>query len=271
MLRDRGCQKLNFAGGEPFLPQYKAQLGEMIRFAKIDCKFPSVSIITNGVYLDREWLAEFHSYLDILGVSCDSAKDELNKLIGRGDGDHTRHVRRVAALCHEFGIMLKLNTVVNRHNWEEDLSAFVDELRPMRWKIFQVLPLEGENTGTGALRSVAGLTVTDAEFDSYVRRNSRALRVPAMIRAEGNAAMRCSYVLVDEFGRFLDSSLGGKRPTESMLVIGIDAALQQLAASDGGGFDAAAFYQRDGHYGQGPAWSAAPAAPASDGPGLPRA
>lgn len=255
MLRDKGCEKINFAGGEPFLPQYRSMLGEMVKFSKVDCKFPSVSIISNGVYVTREWFERYSQYLDILGISCDSVNEDVNQIIGRGKGDHIKHVRRSAALCHEFGVMFKMNTVVNRYNWDEDLSDLVQELKPFRWKIFQVLPLEGENKGPNALRDVNRFLISSAQFEKFVNLHRSSLRNPSMIKVENNAMMQASYILVDEHGRFLDSSTGGKQPTASMLEVGIDEALRQLGRSAGGGFDSDAFARRDGAYRAGPAWS----------------
>ena len=35
----------------------------------------------------------------------------------------------------------------SRHNFEEDMSDKVSELNPVRWKVFQCLPIEAENRG----------------------------------------------------------------------------------------------------------------------------
>ena len=43
---------------------------------------------------------------------------------------------------------MKLNTVVCKANLDDDMSALVMELKPERWKIFEVLPVEGKTTGT---------------------------------------------------------------------------------------------------------------------------
>ena len=40
---------------------------------------------------------------------------------------------------------VKINTVVTRTNLMEDLSDFIVEARPERWKLLQVLPVEGQN------------------------------------------------------------------------------------------------------------------------------
>lgn len=258
-LRDHGCKKINFAGGEPFLPDYtskpnkRTDLGEMVKYAKSECHFESVSVISNGRYITEEWMERYHSYLNVLGVSCDSVNEATNKSIGRGSGDHQTHVKHAAALCRKFNVPFKLNTVVCSLNWDEDLSALIAETQPMRWKIFQVLPLQGENCGEGSKRNVDKFLISDAQFRRFVTRHEDLVADPRIMKIENNSTMQSSYVLVDEYGCFLDSSLGGKIPTKSILDEGIAAAWAELEASAGGGFDQVAFDRRDGNFFSSPA------------------
>ena len=68
-------------------------------------------------------------------------------------------------LCDAFGITFKLNTVVNTFNKDEDMRAYVRELNPARWKVFQCLLLENENGGeAGDLRDARPFLITDDEF-----------------------------------------------------------------------------------------------------------
>src|SRR6266540_3754526 len=83
-LADAGMRKLNFAGGEPFL--YPEYLGKLVRFCKQDLGLESVSIVTNGSRVRRDWFIHYGKYLDITAVSCDSFNEETNKQIGRGRG-----------------------------------------------------------------------------------------------------------------------------------------------------------------------------------------
>ncbi|CAM9198230.1 unnamed protein product, partial [Ectocarpus fasciculatus] len=250
-LREAGAEKINFAGGEPFLPDYRRILGEMVKYAKIDCGYESVSIISNGYYIKREFFDQYSEYLDILGVSCDSQDTAVNIKIGRGKvgqtGSQKERVLNAAALCKEFNVKFKLNTVVNSFNKHENMSALINEANPMRWKIFQVLPLEGENTGEKAINDVSRFLITNEEFEDYVQRHRGHVR-DSIIKVENNDTMQASYVLVDEYGRFLDSSTGGKVPTKSILEVGVHAALNELRASEGGGYDPQAFERRDGAF-----------------------
>ena len=257
-LREAGACKINFAGGEPFLQA--EHLGAMVRYCKETLAFPSVSIISNGVYVSADWMERYGAYLDMLGVSCDASDGAINRAIGRsspGSGEHVTHVRRSAALCHRHGVLFKMNTVVNAFNHAHDMSALVNEVRPSRWKVFQVLPLEGENVGDGAIRQVGPFLITPPQFDAFVARHSARIHDPSILIREDNAVMRDSYILIDEEGRFLDSSLGKKTPTQSILDVGVDAALHQLLSSAGGGFDADSFEARDGVF----QWTKPPAKP----------
>ena len=59
---------------------------------------------------------------------------------------------------------------------------------------------------------------------------------------ESNEAMRNSYLILDEYMRFLDNTGGAKKPSRSLLDVGVDAAMDQA------GFDEAMFFKRGGKY-----------------------
>lgn len=128
------------------------------------------------------------------------------------------------------------------------MSFIVNELRPMRWKIFQMLPLLGENCGPGAINNAEDLAVSADQFQAYVSTNTRSLWDASIVEAESNDAMRSSYILIDEAGRFLDSSGGGKVPTSSILDVGLDAAAAELMGKNRAGFDRSQFLSRGGYY-----------------------
>ena len=257
-LRSAGCEKVNFAGGEPFLPQYHDLLGALVTHAKRACGFASVSVISNGSRVTRAWFEKHGRHLDILGISCDSALPATNARHGRQPAgtvvavDRQSDVRRAAQLAREFGCRFKVNTVVTDVNKDEDLSPLINEVAPDRWKIFQVLAIDGENVGTGhgKRQDMTGLPVSDAAFRAYVARNTAGLhphlRARDIVKPEDNATMQQAYILVDEHGRFLDASGGGKTPSAPILQVGIEAAAQQVLA----GFNRSLFEARDGYYPQ---------------------
>lgn len=115
-------------------------------------KLESVSIVTNGSLVKPAFMREFGKYIDILAVSCDSFHEDTNVKIGRGKGEHIKNLIPLKQLCVEYGIKFKLNTVVNRFNFFEDMNEEISKIEPFRWKVFQVLVVEDENSSDQTLR-----------------------------------------------------------------------------------------------------------------------
>ena len=234
LLKDAGMKKLNFAGGEPFL--YTKLLGSMIDYCKTELDLESVSIVTNGSLVRRDFLIKYGQNIDILAVSCDSFDEQTNIEIGRGAGDQVTQLYKIAGWCREFGIKFKLNTVVNRLNVSEDMNAHISALQPFRWKCFQVLMVAGENDSEKTLRDVREFTISDQEFQDFCdRHQAQTCLVP-----EDNNLMRRSYLIMDEYMRFLDR--GGRRPSRSILEVGVAQALQSIT------WDTESFHDRGGVY-----------------------
>ena len=245
MLKEAGTEKVNIAGGEPFMrPRFLGQLVEAC--ADLDLV---VSIISNGSLIKHDWMRQHGQHISVLGVSCDSFDEATNAACGRHSRAASRrtdarqhaqqfeHALRVREWCDEASIKYKLNSVVNTLNWQEDMNAGVARLDPFRWKVFQCLLLEGENAGVDALRDAAPFVVSDEQFASFVHRHSALSPV-----VEANSEMRSSYVLIDEQMRFLNCADGRKVPTASILDVGVWAAFAEA------GFDADAFVRRGGVY-----------------------
>mmetsp|Transcript_56279 Transcript_56279/g.131868 ORF Transcript_56279/g.131868 Transcript_56279/m.131868 type:complete len:344 (-) Transcript_56279:95-1126(-) len=243
-LHEAGTEKLNFSGGEPFL---KAKdLGRMCQFAK-KLGIKSVSIISNGSLITKEWIDRWGEYVDIMGISCDSFNDETNEQIGRykrssrGSFAHKDQAIQVAKWCATKGIMFKLNSVVNKWNCGEDMTEGLRTLQKIgmkRWKVFQVLPIEGENAGQNKTdRDVTELLISPEQYSAFLARHADFNPV-----YESNELMRNSYVILDEKCRFLNNQDGTKRPTMSILDVGVDAAFEEA------GFEAETFMERGGVY-----------------------
>lgn len=240
-LRAAGTEKINFSGGEPFL--HARLLGQMVDYCKRDLSM-SVSIVSNGSRIKENWLLEHHGSVDYLAISCDSLIDSTNAATGRRERlaggqtvTQTQILQQVAQWCRQYDILLKVNTVVNANNWQEDMSVGIADLRPQRWKVFQCLAIAGENTGFGAHRDVEPFIVSDAKFTAFIDRHRRLNPVP-----ESNDDMKDSYLILDEQMRFLNCQRGDKRPGRSILDVGVMCALAEA------GFDNDAFQRRGGHY-----------------------
>lgn len=225
-------EKINFAGGEPMLCPW---LGELIRIAK--SYGLTTSIVTNGTKLSDAWLAEMRPYLDWIGISIDSLNDETNLLSGRAViGKRVLNIADYRVLClkvKDLGYRLKVNTVVHHLNWQEDFSDFIAEIQPERWKVFQVLPIKGQNEG-----KVDSFLISELAFQQFIQKHQHF----NCLVAESNEAIKGSYLMIDPAGRFFDNSEGRHRYSESILEVGIEQALTQI------GVDYGKFLQRGGLY-----------------------
>jgi radical S-adenosyl methionine domain-containing protein 2 len=118
--------------------------------------------------------------------------EDVEVALGRSRGQHVAQSIRLAALCRASGVRVKLNTVVTTLNAEEDLSGLVRQIAPERWKVFQVLPMLGQNDG-----AVEPLLISAEAFDGFVLRHEplRTERLAPVV--EDNDTMRGSYAMID--------------------------------------------------------------------------
>lgn len=135
-----GIKKINFVGGEPFCSPI---ILEIVRLAKTMNLITSTT--TNGSLLTEEKLTGLIPYLDWIGISLDSHDDKTEISLGRGNGEHISHIRRIVPLIHKTRIRLKINTTVTKKNYREDMRFLIKELNPDRWKVFQVIHVPGQN------------------------------------------------------------------------------------------------------------------------------
>jgi len=239
-LVEAGMKKLNVAGGEPFLfPEF---LGNICRYVKEDLHLESVSIVTNGSKVTEKWLQKYGKFVDIIAVSCDSLNERTNIEIGRGSGDNVQQLRRISKWCQQYGIKFKMNTVVCKLNWLEDMSAIIEELNPFRWKCFQVLLVGGENdekSAKGRGKQFDKFRITDEQFEAFCERHRH---LGDRFIPESNAVMAKSYLLLDEYMRFLDKGNGIEKTSESILKVSVAEALLQVE------WDVESFEKRGGIY-----------------------
>ena len=234
-LATAGFDKINFAGGEPTLCPW---LHELIRRAKeLDV---TTSIVTNGSRITEEWLTLTDGCLDWAALSVDTLDpvklDRLGRATRNGPLRDADYLRIVDAL-KEADVRLKINTVVTRQNYGEDLGGFIGRARPERWKLFQVLPVTGQNDGP-----VDNLLVSPEEFDQYVARNRYVESLGITVVPESNDLMTGSYVMVDPAGRFFDNASGTHRYSRPISEVGVETALSEIS------IDPAKFRSRDGIY-----------------------
>ncbi|MBT5282466.1 MAG: radical SAM protein [Euryarchaeota archaeon] len=225
MLAAAGADKITFVGGEPTLCPY---LGDLLASSK-DVGL-TTCIVSNATGLKEEFLDEWGHLIDWVGLSIDASNDEIHAEIGRGmRGDlarqrshHLELAKQVWASCTQRGIRMKLNTVVCRANLEDDMSALVMELKPERWKIFEVLPVEGQNDG-----DVDDMLLEENEFNSWVKRHKWVADEGIQFVPESNELMRGSYAMLDALGRFYTNVDGGHSYGPSILDVGVQQAWEE--------------------------------------------
>jgi radical S-adenosyl methionine domain-containing protein 2 len=218
-------EKITFAGGEPTLCPW---LGDLIRLAARHGM--TTMLVTNGSLLDEASLDALAPDLHWLALSVDSPSPATHRRLGRAvrgrtlDADH--HVR-LAEHARRAGVRVKLNTVVTALNAGEDLRALVTAVRPERWKILRVLPVEDQNGGR-----VEPLLCTDEAFRAFVERH-RGLGDEGIggVVAEDNEDMRGSYAMIDPAGRFFDNTAGRHRYSAPILSAGVPHAWSEVRFS----------------------------------------
>jgi radical S-adenosyl methionine domain-containing protein 2 len=205
--------RINFAGGEPLILKK--------RFAQLIVKAKSLgfnlSLITNGHYLTTEFIDNYGALFSMFGISFDSQFVDARRNIGRIDnkgnsydeGDLLNTVTRLREV--NPSIKVKVNTVVNSLNYQESFYTLMNELKPDKWKVFQVLPVLNSN-----------LLVTDEQFSGFVKQHAN---LKGVMVVEDNDAMTNSYLMINPQGRFYQNS-----QTESGYQYGdliLDVSLEQ--------------------------------------------
>lgn len=213
--------KVSFAGGEPTLCRW---LPDLVRTAKEHGA--TTMLVTNGSRLPQI-VEQLRGVLDWVAISVDSASEsslvQLGRAVrGRAALPRERYVE-LAGMVRNAGMRLKINSVVTSLNASEDMSDFIRELRPERWKVLRVLPVEGQNDGR-----VEPLLCGNTEFANFVERHQCLEADGIAVVPEDNEDMRGSYAMVDPAGRFFDNASGGHSYSAPILRSGLDAAWSQV-------------------------------------------
>jgi radical S-adenosyl methionine domain-containing protein 2 len=228
-LKAIGIEKINFAGGEPLLHPLFFDITKMAK----DLAF-TVSILSNGYYLNRDIVSKLSLYVDWIGLSVDSACEEVEVALGRGNGNHVKHITELADIVHKAGVKLKINTTVTRLNCAEDMRPLLKKLMPERWKVFQVLHIRGQND-----RYFNELSITDKEFDHFKSVNQVCIGEIKTV-FERNYDMIDSYFMLSPGGMVMSNRDGTNNSLTSLDNIDKQNISQLL--------DVQKYAQRDGIY-----------------------
>lgn len=240
LLADAGAEKITFVGGEPTLCPY---LGELLSVSK-DVGL-TTCVVSNGTGLTEKFLDNWGSKIDWVGISIDASSDIHHLKIGRGlkpelskgESSHLDIALGAWNLCKSRGIKMKLNTVVCKQNLHDNMIDIVNYLRPERWKVFQVLPVEGQND-----HEIDDMIITKSEFNQWKNRHADVKSSGIDVVFEDNELMRGSYAMLDALGRFYSNSEGGHQYGVSILEEGVlEAWLENC-------FYESKFLERGGEY-----------------------
>ena len=219
--------RISFAGGEPLLDKKLSLKIDDARSHRL-----AVSIITNGALLSEDFMEKNSKKISMLGVSIDSLDAETNLIIGRstisGKRADYQKIIRLLDLAREINpdIRIKINTVVNRYNFDEDLSNLISRVKPDKWKVLRVLP---------ATQKSKTQEISDEQFMIFQERHAH---IECAV-FEDNECMKNSYLMIDPYGRFFfnkkNIDYGYSAP---ILEVGIE---QALAKTD---FDETKFINR---------------------------
>ncbi len=227
-LKSLGITKLNFVGGEPLL---HPNLRDFAAFAKETGL--TVSIVTNASLLSDERLDELRPWVDWIGVSVDSGRGGVEEALGRGRGGHIANAKRACASIRRARVKLKINTVVTKLNFDEDMRPLIAELRPIRWKVFQMLVIHGQNDS-----HPNELAPTREEFETFRRINGGMLLESGQPPTfESSEDMVDSYFMLAPSGSVIQNSDHQYKyiPFEAVLESGLSGIVSSSAYFARGG------------------------------------
>ncbi|WP_235868492.1 viperin family antiviral radical SAM protein [Vibrio ezurae] len=190
------------------------------------------SIITNGHLIDDQFIAEHSQKLQLLGISYDSSHFETQQQIGRvtskSQNLSSERLQSIFQNVRHYSptTELKINTVVNQFNHQEDFTSLIGHLQPDKWKVLRVLPV---------FDSIQ--TISNQDFDAFVARHQL---VADVMSVENNDSMINSYLMLSPDGAFFQNGndAQGYFKSRPLLSSKVEVALAET------GFSAAKFAQR---------------------------
>lgn len=234
----KSFRKLNFSGGEPTM--FKGIEG-LVRFAK-EMGIKETSMVTNGfnLVMNNELFNALIGHLDMLAFSIDSFDESSNLKIGRHVYGKTLSIIdfiQLSKRCEENNVKIKINTVVSKNNYDKVLANDIVKLKPIRWKILRMLPVENQND------SANDILPTDDEFNEFLRLNkSIAEKSNIEVVSEDNSEMTGSYLMISPDGKFFNNVDGVHKYSDPILEVSIEEALSQTSLCR------EIFYRRKGDY-----------------------
>ena len=189
--------RLNIAGGEPLLSK---NLGFIVESAyKLGFK---ISIITNASLLTKEFIESYIAIFTMFGISVDSINTETNNHIGRCSKTHNNNTAYLKDTINFLktknkDMQIKINTVVNRYNYKENMGEFIESIKPDKWKIFQALSINADKN-----------YCNKTQYKYFLRTHKH---LKSCITDEDKDLMTNSYIMIDPYGRFYQNTKGNNK------------------------------------------------------------
>ncbi len=212
--------RINFSGGEPMLIH---EIDEIIKEAyQLGFK---PSLVTNGSLLNDHNLLKIAPYLVKLGISLDSPNLETLQKIGRmtksGKTYSNQSIVDIVTRAREINnnIIIKINTIVNFLNKDEDFSPLIDSIQPDEWSAIQVLDFYDKDSA-----------ISIEEFDRFIDFHKQ--RYPQLLFSENNEDYSASFLMISPENNFF-SNRGqfegkGYKHSEAIHLVGAEKALSQI-------------------------------------------
>ncbi len=186
--------RINLAGGEPLIVEFIDDLIDYISNKNIE-----VSLITNGYYLDKEFIKNNIGKICMIGVSVDSLNVATNIKIGRCTRNKRvvdiEKLRDALDYARQNGIMIKTNTVINQYNLHENLIDIISVIGSERTKILQMRLLKNVN------ESAIKMSVTNNEFINYI--SKQKFKSNYIVETSGD--MQNAYVIINPSGELVSN------------------------------------------------------------------
>lgn len=216
-------EKINLSGGEPTM---RDDLGAIIKgIHRLGLK---VGLVTNGYKLDILFAEDAIQHIDILGFSVDSWNDDINRKLGRPIYPEG-YSQRILGLIHRVRevhpkAFIKLNVVVSRQNWQENMVDKLLLAHPNRLKFLQILPVKGAISD-----DARDLLIDEKQFNEFVLRHKAPLEKAGIsVIPENNIDMTESYAMVDPHGYVFCNSNGRYQRGRSILKDGPVTAFKSV-------------------------------------------
>ena len=179
--------RINLVGGEPLMYKDIQNIIDYIISKKVEA-----SIVTNGSKLDEKFIINNRRKLSMIGISIDSLDPITNKKIGRCNCNNTLNEEELIKICKIIkrnNIQLKINHCISKYNQKEDISNFIEIVKPDRFKLFQMTVINGINEKEKCMQ------ITDSEFLNCCKKYEKFNPI-----IEKEEEMKNSYFIIDSLG-----------------------------------------------------------------------